>query len=152
VKHLPVSPLYREVLKTGGKTSLVSVTLVSGAALNVGNRVKFHVVNQQRKSMAELSQDNPISLEDVGTRYDHLMDLKGAIELVIERIKEKNVISPVDTQKLFEFTVMARGIQTVLDSMSGLNGYIVEYQLYKMLNNIPTDPTKIEGERGTPLT
>jgi len=79
------------------------------------------------------------------------MDLKSAVDIVIERLKEREVINPVDAQKLFEFSVMSRGIQTAMDSMAGINGYMEEYRMYQLLNSIPDDPSKIEGGRGTPL-
>lgn len=90
-------------------------------------------------------------LTDVGTRYEHLMDLLGLIELVMNRLKEREVLTPDQIQKLFEFAVASQFLKATIDSMSGYNGYMEEYKLYQTLNRIPENPEEIKGGRGTPL-
>ena len=104
--------------------------------------------------MAEqLTQQEPKepSLDDVGTRYQHLKDLQTVMEAVMDRVKERPVLTPEQAQKLMEFAVATQVIKSVIDSMSGINGYMEEYKLYQLLNKIPDNPEEIQGGRGTPL-
>jgi hypothetical protein len=100
--------------------------------------------------MAE-QESKPLSLNDIGTRYEHLMDLKGAIDSVIQILKDKKHLNPDDMQKLLEFQIMAQGIQLTIDSIARYTNYMEEYKLYKTIDSIPSDPAVIEGGRGTPL-
>lgn len=91
------------------------------------------------------------TLNDIGTRFDHLMELKDAFEICIEIIKKKQYIDNIDAQKLIEFSICAKGIQVTIDSLSGYHSNETDFVLYKLINSVPKDPSMVDGDSGTPL-
>ena len=90
------------------------------------------------------------SLQDIGTRYEHLNDHYEALEICVD-VLSKRLFTDKDKQKLHKLTIAAEVMRDTIDSYMGHNRETSEYTLYKVLNGIPKDPAQVEGGRGTPL-
>lgn len=91
------------------------------------------------------------SLDDIGTRFEHLSDYADALEACADILEKKGLKNQNDQQRYIKFRVAYEVIRTTIDSFSGYSDSRVEYQLYKMLHSIPSEANKIEGGRGTEL-
>jgi len=90
------------------------------------------------------------SLEDIGTRFEHLNDHFEALEVCID-VLSKRIFTDSDRQRLMKITMASEVLRDTIDSYMGQNKDTNEYALYKVLNGIPKDPAQVEGGRGTPL-
>ena len=98
----------------------------------------------------ELPEQEP-SLSDIGTRLEHLRDYRDSLEVCIDILKERGLNSPTDKQRLVKFSIAEKVLRVTIDAYMGYKDARTEYVLNKMVDEIPVDPTKIEGGRGTPL-
>ena len=90
------------------------------------------------------------TLNDVGTRYDHLKEHLDGLVTAIEALKLR-ARSRENNERLLKLTLAAEVLQGTLDAYSGLNDPRGEFYLYRLFNGIPKNPEEIEGGRGTPL-
>ena len=95
-------------------------------------------------------EPNSPKLEDVGTRYQHLMDYKEALDTCVLIMKE-HAVSLAEKQKMAKFMIAAEVFQTHLNAISDYYDYMSEYNLLRSVDSIPRDPAQIPGGRGTPL-
>ena len=96
------------------------------------------------------NQPKQPNLMDVGTRYQHLTDLKESIDECIVIMKEHSV-SLAEKQKLGKFMIAAEVIAAHINAIADYFDYQSEYKLYQAIDSIPGDPAQIPGGRGTPL-
>ena len=94
------------------------------------------------------------SLNDVGTRYEHLKDHLEALEFVRDRLVAKgdNGMSYSDKVRLTQIVVAIEVLKKTVDAFLGITSdTTIEYQLYRLLNSVPAKAEDIPSERGTPL-
>lgn len=85
-------------------------------------------------------------LTDVGTRYQHLRELLDAWEQGLELMGK---YAPADENDRVKLT---HGIDLMHKQLNVMSDYgDNRFALARMIDDIPTDPTKIKGGRGTPL-
>ena len=104
--------------------------------------------------MTDQSEQKAPSLNDVGTRHQHLQDHLEALECVRDRMMERGQgrLSYLEKQKLLEIAIAANVLQKTIDAFLGIGtDTSTEYQLYKLLNSVPKKADDIPNERGTPL-
>lgn len=99
-----------------------------------------------------MGEVNLPSLNDIGTRYDHLRDYAEALDACAKRLEDRGVKTPSDQGKLLKFQIASEVIKSTLDAQSGYNGSSTEYSLYKLLNGIPDKGDQVQGGRGTELS
>lgn len=87
-------------------------------------------------------------LEDVGTRYDHLIDFIQLCEDGVEVLNGYRYNTPMDSAKKIKLQSAIEITRNILDSMSGYDQY--DYLTRKSVNSIPK-AEDIRGGRGTPL-
>lgn len=90
------------------------------------------------------------TLNDIGTRYEHLKDHLDGLLTAVERLKT-NSYTQADKDRLIKLSVAAEVLQSTIDAFAGFNDPRAEYYLYRVCNDIPKKPEEIEGGRGTPL-
>jgi hypothetical protein len=91
------------------------------------------------------------TLEDIGTRYQHLLDHCEALEACVEVLRSRGVYTPADKERLVKISIAAEVARATVDTYTGIKAPTAEYALYRMLKNIPKNPESIVGGRGTPL-
>jgi len=87
-------------------------------------------------------------LEDIGTRYDHLIDLIELCADGVEVLQGYTYNTPMDSAKRAKLQNTIEITRNILDSMSGYDQY--DYLTRKSVNSIPK-AEDIRGGRGTPL-
>jgi hypothetical protein len=92
-----------------------------------------------------------LTLEDVGTRYQHLNDHYEFLEAVISDLLARPNAGPQEKQVAIKLRNAADIVKSTIDSYAGLNDSKAEFGLYRLINGIPKDPNTVEGGRGTPL-
>lgn len=98
-----------------------------------------------------LSNKPEPTLNDIGTRFEHLQDHYEALIACIEIMEQRKYISKADTERITKMKMAAEVVRGVIDAYSGYSESNVQYKLYHLLSNIPVNPEHIEGGRGTPL-
>lgn len=98
-----------------------------------------------------METNNEPSMNDVGTRYEHLKDFLDSLYACIGRMEERGVKTNSDQGKMLKLQIAADVMKSTLDAQVGYNASNTEYQLYKMIDSIPAKAESIEGGRGTPL-
>ena len=90
------------------------------------------------------------TLNDIGTRYEHLKDHLYGLTVSIDILKGRYQ-TLATKERLNKLVFAAEVLQLTIDSFAGFNDQKVEYYLYKTLNSIPKNPEEIVGGRETPL-
>lgn len=93
----------------------------------------------------------PSGLNDIGTRYEHLCEYRDSLDMCVRLISERGATTPDARQRLMKFSVALEVINTTIDAFAGIRAAGVEYQLYRQINSIPSDPESIPATRGTKL-
>lgn len=93
----------------------------------------------------------PSGLNDVGTRYSHLVEYRDSIEVCIKILEDRGLHALVDKERHRKFTTALEVISTTIDSFAGLKNQSSDYYLYRLIDTIPKEADKITGGRGTPL-
>ena len=91
------------------------------------------------------------TLNDIGTRYEHLKEHYEALEAVANRLQARNALSVEDKQRLIKLTIAAEVTKQTLDAFLGLSGANLEYMMYRIVKSVPKNADDIPSERGTPL-
>jgi hypothetical protein len=91
------------------------------------------------------------SLEDVGTRFEHLQDHFDSLAAVIDVMKRRQYLSANDKQKIVHLQIAADVMRATIDSYAGWTDSRTEYALYRIINGVSVKPEEIQGGRGTPL-
>lgn len=92
------------------------------------------------------------TLDDVGTRYEHLQDHLEGLEAARDRLLSRGGnLSLDEKQRLVAITIAADVTRKTVEAFMGLNNTNVDYQLYRILSSVPAKADDIPGERGTPL-
>jgi len=102
------------------------------------------------ESLEKTAEKKQHSLEDVGTRYEHLQDHYEGLVAAAESLK-KRANTPEAKATLIKITQAAEVMKATIDSYAGLTDTTFEYKMYRLLKSIPKDPNAIEGGRGTAL-
>jgi len=88
---------------------------------------------------------------DVGTRYQHLADLLDIWRAALQIIKQMNPAhrgeGDANREIMLEHAVFL--LEKHIDTITGYKGEW--FDLNRMLDSVPKDPTTIKGGRGTPL-
>ena len=88
-------------------------------------------------------------LTDTGTRYQHYRDLVGTFEDGIIAIQRQQYMRPSDPLLLAKLEAAMELTQRIIDSMSDAKDLNLEVK--ELIKEIPSDPHKINGGRGTEL-
>ena len=89
------------------------------------------------------------SLEDVGTRYEHLRAHYESLTACVESLEARGV--PISDPRLYKLAFAAEVVELTIDAYAGYQNQNTEYSLYKLINSIPEKGDLVEGGRGTPL-
>lgn len=84
--------------------------------------------------------------DDIGTRYEHLLDYRDSLETCIDILKQRGNLAAVNK---FQITLEVLG--STLDAFSGYRDTKTEYTLYKLLNSIPKSKEALKDIGGIPL-
>jgi hypothetical protein len=93
----------------------------------------------------QVRQPEP-KMDDIGSRYQHLLDYRDSIELCMELVKQRG--NPLSLAK---FAVALEVLNTTIDAFSGYGDTKTEYSLYRLLNSIPSTKEGLTAIGGTPL-
>jgi hypothetical protein len=94
---------------------------------------------------------NEPTLQDIGTRYQHLLEHYEALEAVVDILKSKDYLSQIEKVKLIKLSTAAEVTRATIDAYAGFNDSPGQYSLYHLIENLPLRGEVIEGGRGTPL-
>ena len=89
-------------------------------------------------------------LTDVGTRYEHLRDLSDSWEICIDIIKNKDMLSKDNKERMVKMLVAFEVLNLTIDSYADYKDIDVQYSLGRSVRSIPK-AEEIKGGRGTPL-
>jgi hypothetical protein len=89
------------------------------------------------------------SLQDVGTRYEHLYDLLELYECAYEILMGKPVRSQEESAQVYELKYAIKLLRKVLESVADMDRKM--FDLRRTILSLPKNPLMIEGGRGTPL-
>lgn len=87
-------------------------------------------------------------MDDVGTRYEHLLDYKESLETCLEIINRTGRGSPKAVAK---FVIALEVLSTTIDAFSGYKDTKTEYIMYKLLNSVPKTKDELRAIGGLPL-
>ena len=87
-------------------------------------------------------------MDDVGTRYEHLLEYKESLETCLEIIKRTGRGGP---KAIAKFMIAIEVLQATIDGFSGYNNTKTEYMMYKLLNSVPKSKDELKAIGGTPL-
>jgi hypothetical protein len=90
-------------------------------------------------------------LDDIGTRYEHLMEYRDSLETCMQILNDRGLHSLTDKQRMIKFAIALEVINTTLDAFAGMFAGNAEYIMYRLLNSVPKNPGDIMPTRGTPL-
>ena len=103
------------------------------------------------QQQSQLPAPKEPSLDDVGTRYDHLREHYEALMEVCGSLLRRPALSVEDKQRLVKLTMASEVVKGTLDAWMGLSTTNVDYMMYRMLKTVPKNADDIPSERGTPL-
>lgn len=90
-----------------------------------------------------------ISLDDVGTRYKHYVELLELWESGIPYMEQRARFSDLAKKRLTMLSSAVYMLRQQLDVLSEIGDLV--FLQRQLINNVPTDAAKIHGGRGTPL-
>jgi uncharacterized protein YyaL (SSP411 family) len=153
-KFLVRSLLSSVLPKTRPTMNIHKVDLERGVAASVPRSAKLLV--ERRRKMTDQTPMEPSKIEtmdDIGTRLEHLTAHAEALEACAEILKARSQYSPSDKERYLKIAIAAEVTRATVDTVTGVNNkQELEFKLYKILKDIPKDPSQIEGGRGTPLS
>lgn len=86
------------------------------------------------------------TLDDVGTRYQHLKDLADSWEATIAIITErKPVNTPEQRQKLAKICIAYEILNITIDSFAEYHDPDKQYTLYRTIESVPMLPVELTG-------
>ena len=95
-------------------------------------------------------QPKESTAEDVGTRYQHLLDYRDSLEMCIELLKERSANTLVKQQRIGKLMISLEIINATLDAYSGYKNNGTEFNLYKLINSVPNTKEDLKAIGGIP--